>query len=184
MRLFKIITITIISLLLVIIVSSCSSPGGGSSSKNFVKKGTFYLVGGRFEQLQWQDKLSFKRVSWYHELTLLFDMMLSEWKGDSKFSYWLSPAEQDIVERCHRFYLLLSYATDSGDINHAMFNQIMKNNGLNLIEMPNFRTSLRLHPDFASNSLRHYQVHGLCQKNPIPKSDRKIVLPSFAPVNF
>ena len=170
--------------MLVGFISSCASRGGGSSSKNFVKKGNFYLVGGRFEQLEWRDKLQFKRVSWYHELTLLFDMMLSKWHGDSKFSYWLSPAEQDIVESCHQFYLLLSYATDSGDITHSMFNQIMRNNGLELIEMPNFRTYLRLHPDFASNSLRRYQVQGLCQKDPIPKNQRKIVLPSFTPVNF
>ncbi len=157
----------------ILFLFSCSS-----MSKNIVQHGNYTLNGGVAQNKTWTKGLTFKRVSWYHELFLAFDLNIINKKDLGEFKNWLSPDEREMVEGCHDFNITLSYSGDSKKISHTMFINSMRELGFQSVSVPTFYANLKMHPDFTKNSLTLYRVHGFCSKT--ENSDElKISFPGF-----
>ncbi len=163
--------IKLLVILSIFCLSSCSN-----LSKNMVKKGDFYINNGRGNSEVWKEDLKLTRVSWYTELTLLFDTMYGEIKDSSKFTNWFSKDEQRRLASCEKKLLTVNYSLDDR-ISHQMFENSLKQSGYEKVVAQNFEQSLRSHPDFSEHILSLYKINIFCAK----RSSTKIMVsfPSF-----
>ncbi len=141
-----------------ILASSCSN-----LTKNTVKEGTYLIRNGSFANKQWDDDLVFQRTSWYHELTLQFDLMLVPIAPQSSFNFWFSKVELEDVHKCGDFRVLLAYSLDTKIIPYSMLNEQLEIAGYKKIELSEFKKHLLQHPDSEMNSTKLYQVYGICR---------------------
>ena len=150
---------------LMLIFSSCSN-----LSKNSVKEGEFYIKNGVSGSKKWDENLILKRVSWYHELTLQFDLMIGNITPQSGFNFWFSKSELEDVLKCSDFRILMTYSVDTKLFPYSLLNEQLEIAGFKKIDLFEFKKNLMVHPDSELNSLRLYQVYGVCRKENEPKS--------------
>ncbi len=162
-------------LLLIFFQVSCSS-----LSKQLITHGEFSINSGVYGRASWNDSLYFKRISWFHEFTLLFDMNIAKLTKNSKFKNWLSPNEKDEISSCNEFYVALTYSGNDEKISQRMFLEEMNRVGFKKVLINNFRTHLRLHPDFDKYSLDQYKLYGFCYSQEVDLNKIDINLPGFA----
>jgi hypothetical protein len=142
------------------LLASCSS-----LEKNMVKRGDASIKGGVYKNSTWSTSLNFKRVSWYQELTLLFDSIYAEIPVESEFRTWFSRSERTRVRDCGQLYLTVNYAYEAEKISHGLFNSQMRDYQFKQIAAPNFIRSLRMHPDFQQLSLSLHKIGLFCRKS-------------------
>lgn len=157
-------------LLLTFSLSSCSN-----LSKNSVKEGSFLVRNGTAGSQTWNDDLSLTRISWYHELTLQFDLMLGNLTPQSGFNFWFSKTELEEIQKCGDFRVLLAYSLDTKVIPFSHLNEQLELAGYKKIDLIEFKKHLFQHPDSEMNSLRLYQVYGICR----PVRDSKPLIFNF-----
>ena len=139
-------------------------------SKNLVKEGPFVVKNGTAGDKVWNENLNFKRVSWYHELTLQFDLMLGAITPQSSFNFWFSKDELDYIGKCGEFKIVVAYSQDTKVIPYSYLNEQLENSGYKKVELLAFKKNFLQHPDSEMNSLRLYQVYGICRPDNIGKS--------------
>lgn len=163
--------ILILSLLFLI---SCSN-----LSKNTIESGKFYVRNGVQSDRTWKEDLSFDRFSWYHELSLQFEMMVADISPQSGFNFWFSKDELEFVTKCSHPQILLAYSIDTTIIPYSHLYDQLEKNGVVKLELIEFKKNLNAHPDSSGNSMRQYRVWSICRKNgnlnPI-----KITFPGFS----
>lgn len=156
---------TLSLLLTILVLSSCAN-----LSKNTVQEGTFIVRNGTEGEKIWKENLNFKRVSWYHELTLQFDFMLASIAPQSSFNFWFSKDELEVIGKCEDFKIALAYSHDTKIIAYSYLNKQLESSGYKKIELISFKKQFLQHPDSEMNSLRLYQVYGICRSDKIDKS--------------
>ncbi len=139
---------------------SCAS---NNLSKNTVREGDFLVKNGVFADKKWEENLTFKRLSWYHELTLQFDFLMAQMTPQSSFNYWFSATEQQDIQKCSDFRVVLAYSLDTKLIPYSILNEQLELAGFKKVELIHFKRHLMVHPDSELNSLRLYQVYGICR---------------------
>lgn len=148
---------------------------------NQTTKGIVILRGGIYQKESWDNALVFKRMSWYHGMTLYFDALL--WKADldSPFSQWFSPAEKEFFTKCESFLVTAGYSADPSKISHVNFREQMKLNGYDDVVLNNFASSLKSHPSATDWRLQNYKVMGYCKRSPTRLGTSKLAInfPSF-----
>ncbi|EQC52646.1 hypothetical protein [Bacteriovorax sp. DB6_IX] len=144
---------------LLITLASCAS-----LNKNMTKSGDARITGGVYKNSSWSSSLEFKRISWYHELTLLFDSLYAYVPEESEFRTWFSADERRRIRDCAQILVTINYAFDSEKISHALFNSQIRENKYHQIAAPSFVRSLKMHPDYQDLSLSLHKVNLFCQK--------------------
>lgn len=162
-----------ISFIVLVACLSCSN-----LSKNLVSEGSFLLEGGVYKDKKWNDNLVFKRVSWYQELTLLYDVIMARVDESSPFYLWFSEHEKRTITECDDFYVSLNYALDPDKISQGMFRAEMEKAGYDEFLLPRFASYLKLHPDFERLALKLYSIYGYCRHKE-SKGEIKIHFPGF-----
>lgn len=161
-----------------LLFSSCSN-----LSKNFSKNGDFSLRGGVFQNSKWKDTLIFDRYTWFHEITMLFDLIVTRVDPKSPFHDWFSNYEKKVLAECSDAYIVLDYSLDSEKISKKMVENDAKRAGFEKVSLPNFKNHLKLHPDVEELSLQLYDVSGFCYKGEIASREKIIVrFPGFSEV--
>ena len=140
-----------------IIAVSCST-----LSRNQVKTGHLTLKGGVHHSQSWSDRLTFKRYSWFKELSLIFDLLIAPIERKSPFYAWFSSSEKERLARCPQALLYLTYAQDSKKIGRNHFLQQMEEFGYSRMALTSFTRHLRMHPNYYDLGLKSYRVAGLC----------------------
>lgn len=162
---------------LLLILASCAS----YKTYNQTTKGRVVIRGGFYQKDSWPDALEFKRMSWYHGMTLYFDALL--WKADldSPFVQWFSPTEREFFTKCESFIVTAGYSADPSKISHVNFREQMKLNGYDDVVINNFASSLKSHPSANDWRLQNYKVMGYCKRAPTKLSTLKLAInfPSF-----
>ena len=146
-------------------LSSCSN-----LSKNTVKEGSFVVRNGTAGDKIWKDNLNLKRVSWYHEMTLEFDLMLANVDPQSGFNFWFSQDELQEIGKCGDFKIAIAYSFDTKIIPYSYLNEQLDVAGYKKIDLIGFKKHFLRHPDAEINSLRLYQVFGICHTDQGGKS--------------
>lgn len=145
-------------LLLALTLTSCSN-----LTKNYVKEGAFYVKSGKAFDQTWSDKLKFSRTSWYHELTMQFDLLVADLTPESPFYNWLSPNEKEQASKCRDFKIGLAYSLDTVILPYSYLNAQLDEAGFQKFELMEFRKQLIQHPDSLMYSLNLYKVFGMCR---------------------
>jgi hypothetical protein len=148
----------ILLLSLAFILSSCAN-----LSKNIVKDGTYLVRNGTSGAKTWNENLNFNRVSWYHELTLVFDLMMAPITAQSSFNFWFSPEELQAASKCNDFRVVMAYSADTSILPYSLLNEQLDVAGFKKLDIVNFKKNINQHPDSEMNSLRLYQIYGVCR---------------------
>jgi len=148
---------------------------------NQTTKGRVFLRGGIYQTETWPDVLTFKRMSWYHGVTLYFDALLWEAKIDSPFAKWFSPTEKEFFTKCESFLVSAGYSADPAKISHVNFREQMKLNGYDDVVLNTFAQSLKSHPSASDWRLQNYKILGYCKRSPSRMNTTGIAInfPSF-----
>jgi hypothetical protein len=150
----KFILITFLAALL----TSCAN-----LSKNTVKEGDYIVRNGTAGTNIWKENLVFTRVSWYHELTLQFDLMMAPIAPQSSFNFWFSKEELEAAGKCGDFRIVLAYSADTKIIPYSYLNEQLDLAGFKKLDLNAFKRNFMQHPDSEMNSLRLYQLYGVCR---------------------
>tara|TARA_R110000868_G_scaffold42895_3_gene144687 strand:- start:29232 stop:29756 length:525 start_codon:yes stop_codon:yes gene_type:complete len=161
-----------------ILLASCAN-----LSKNQVLTENFKLRGGQFANQRWDDSLEFTRLSWYTELTLVYDLLTTKLDEKSRFWLWLSNAEKQTLAACDDYYIVIAYSQNPKKVSHTMFKEAAFQSGYRSVALNQFSNYLELHPDFAQNSFHLYNVFGLClDKKMANREDILLQFPNFKEV--
>lgn len=139
---------------------SCSS----NLSKNIVQEGNLIVRNGTFTNKIWKEDLVFQRNSWYHELTLQFDLMLAQVSPQSSFNFWFSKTELDSLANCSDSRVVMAYSLDTKDIPYSSLYEQLLISGYTRIDLLEFKKHLLQHPDAQLNGFRLYHIFAICKK--------------------
>lgn len=139
---------------------SCSS----NLSKNLVQEGNLVLKNGTFNDKVWREDLVFQRNSWYHELTLQFDLMMAHVTPQSSFNFWFSKNELDSMLNCADSRVVMVYSLDTKDIPYSSLYDQFEKSGYTRFELLEFKKHLLQHPDAQLNGFRLYHIFAICKK--------------------
>jgi hypothetical protein len=139
--------------------------GCSNLSKNMTEEGSFYLSNGTFAEKTWKEDLKFERYSWYQELTMQFDLMVTKISPQSSFNFWFSKDELATLNACSDARVVLAYSHDTKMIPYSSLYDQFDKSGFTRVELPEFKKQLLQHPDSIMGSLRLYHVLGFCKKS-------------------
>ena len=162
---------------IVFFLISCSS-----ISQNLIKKGNAPLSHGQAAEKHWDSEMPLKRVSWYTELTMIFDLFYVDAKNINEFENWYSDFEKRTLDKCEQSYLTFVYELDDRRYSKLAFFQDMREQGFEVLEVPNFKSHLILHPDYEELSFGLYEVKLLCSKT--KGQELRVILPSYQVVRL
>ncbi len=166
-----------IFIFLVLLGSGCAA----YKSYNQTTLGKVVLRGGVYEKEIWSEALTFKRMSWYHGMTLYFDALLWKAEVDSPFAKWFSSQEKEFFTKCETLLVTAGYSADPSKISHVSFREQMKLNGYDDVVLNNFASSLKSHPSAHDWRLQNYKILGFCKRSPSRLGTSKLAInfPSF-----
>jgi hypothetical protein len=149
-------------ILVLLIISGCAA----HKSYNKTATGRVMLTGGVYKNDSWNENLKFKRLSWYHGMTLYYDLLL--WKADldSPFAKWFSPQEKEFFVKCEKFLVSVAYSADPNKISHVMAREQMKLNGYDDVVINTFANYFKSHPSAVEWKISNYKVMGYCKRAP------------------
>lgn len=150
---------------------SCSS----NLSKNQVQEASMHLKNGTFNDKFWKEDLVFQRNSWYHELTLQFDLMLAHVPPQSAFNFWFSKDELESMSKCSDARIVMAYSLDTKDIPYSSFYDQLEKSGYTRFDLLEFKKHILQHPDAQLNVFRLYHIFGICKKT----KDSKALIVNF-----
>jgi hypothetical protein len=157
---------------------SCSSV-----TKNMVKQGEMAVAGGVMNNQEWGDLLSFKRISWFKELTLNYDILYTPISKDSRFYAWFSPSEKRKIESCQQVWLLYNYSLDTRKVSHRDVLSQLKEQGFDTFPINHFHRQLSMHPNFEYLSMQVYKPQALCMLTG-NSSETHLIIPGFKSVKL
>jgi hypothetical protein len=145
-------------------------------SYNQTTTGKVVLRGGIYQKDIWSDSLVFKRMSWYHGMTLYFDALI--WRADevSQFAKWFSPSEKEFFLKCEKLLVTVAYSADPTKISHVNFREQMKLNGYDDVVLNNFATYVKSHPSAQDWRVLNYKVMGYCKRSPTRLDTSKLAI--------
>lgn len=141
-------------------LTSCST----NLTKNSVQEGTFLLRNGTFSDKVWRENLVFQRNSWYHELTMTFDLMMAQVTPQSAFNFWFSKEELESMISCADSRVVMAYSLDTKSIPYSSLYEQLEKSGYTRIDLLNFKKHLLQHPDAEVSAFRLYHIFGICKK--------------------
>lgn len=159
------------------ILGSCSS-----TTKNMIKQGELTLTGGVYKDKEWSDALVFERISWFRELTLVYDVLYVPLKKESPFYMWMSESEKNKVASCSELNLYLNYTIDSRKVSHKEIMKQLKKQGYEEILIPDFVSNFKMHPNHEYLSLQVYNIKAICRDQVGERP--QIVVPGFKTVTM
>lgn len=134
-------------------------------SKNVVREGVFVVRNGVAQDKTWIENLVLKRISWTHELTLQFDLMMVNIPPQSSFNFWFSADELAEASKCGDFRVILAYSLDTKLLPYSILNEQIELAGFKKMDLIQFKKQFNQHPDAEMNSLRLYQLYGICRQS-------------------
>ena len=167
----------ILKFLIFTLLSSCSH-----LSRNQTKVGELHLNGGRYKNQKWEEKLKFKRATWFLEVSAVFDGLFYKVDKNSPYYSWFDQIEKEKINSCGSFVVALFYNLDSAHISRGQFKDQMAKNGFDEFLVMNFEDYIKNHHDINIYRLGLYHLSGFC--HPLDKKELVIDFPSYDEVKI
>jgi uncharacterized protein YozE (UPF0346 family) len=120
------------------------------------------MNGGVYRDKQWSDKLTFKRISWYQEASMEYDLMLHKLDESSNFANWMGQ-DKSYLKECKDFYVALIYADFNARHLVSFLENQFEEQGIKKVIINTFRENIRAHSNFSDWRLSQYKVEGFCR---------------------
>ena len=159
--------------LFILLLAACAT----NSSRRPVYKTQVKLIGGTFQDKQWQDELIFSRTSWFKDATMSHEVLLSKIDMNSPFKSWFG-SEQNYLKKSSIFYIALVYSDINAKHNNAFVINQLESNGLGAVSILDFSHQIKAHQNTQDWNLSKHKVIGLCHKN-VVESTIKVDIPGF-----
>tara|TARA_Y100001970_G_C14210947_1_gene846875 strand:+ start:1600 stop:2055 length:456 start_codon:yes stop_codon:yes gene_type:complete len=137
------------------------------------KEGEFTLKEGRLLEKKWQDKIIFKRYSWYKDLSLNFEILLGEIKRDSNFYSWVLPETKEIIKKCNKLFVSLFYYPSKHKKFYKLMNKKLDKKGLKKVRLKRVEENLKMHPDLDQFFYHNYTNQFFCSES---KKNKTIIV--------
>lgn len=147
---------------LTLILAGCAA----YKSYNKTTTGKVIMRGGAYKLEEWNDSLTFKRMSWYHGMSLYYDALVFKADPESPFAKWFSASEKEFFTKCESLVVSVNYSADPSKISHVNFREQMRLNGYDDVVINNFAQFLRTHPSGQDWRIMNYKVVGYCKRSP------------------
>ncbi len=161
-----------VALVLLVLITSCAA----YKTYNKTTTGKVILRGGVYKNDDWGDSLVFKRMSWYHGMTLYYDALVYKADPDSPFSKWFSATEKEFFTKCESLVVSVNYSADPSKISHVNFREQMRLNGYDDVVINNFSQFLRNHPSNNDWRVQNYKIIGYCKRAPTRMESSKLAI--------
>lgn len=137
------------------------------------------LQGGVYHEKSWDDELKFKRVSWYDQATMLYDIIYTKLDESSPFVNWMG-SDRLTVSTCKTFWIALVYAKRNGLLNASGISQQITKAGYRDVIILDFAREFKSHQGFKDWRLSQHRIIGLCSNS---EDDRpvELSLPGYTP---
>ena len=145
-----------------LVASGCA----GYKSYNKTTTGKVLLRGVVYKMDDWDESLVFKRMSWYHGMTLYYDALVYRADADSPFAKWFSASEKEFFTKCESLVVAVNYSADPAKISHVNFREQMRLNGYDDVVVNNFAQHIRTHPSAQDWRFFNYKIVGYCKRTP------------------
>lgn len=164
--------------LLLLLIASCAS----YKTHNQTTTGKVVMRGGIHGKESWEDKLVFKRMSWYYGMTLFYDVLIYKVDPASPFTKWFSESEKEYFNKCENLLVSVAYSADPSKISHVNFREQMRLNGYDDVVINTFASSLKTHPSSQEWRTLNYKILGYCKRAPsrLNSNSLGITFPSFS----
>lgn len=151
---------------------------GCAAYKTFNKSttGKVILRGGVYKNDEWDESLVFKRMSWYHGMTLYYDSLVWKANPDSPFAKWFSASEKEFFAKCESLVVSVNYSADPSKISHVNFREQMRLNGYDDVVINNFAQFIRTHPSAQDWRFFNYKIVGYCKRSPTRLNSSKLAI--------
>jgi hypothetical protein len=140
-----------------------------ATSENLVRQSNVIFPGGSFKERTWNDKLDFRRTSWYISSTLAYDVLIARLDSTSPFSLWLESNQKMVADNCRDFYVMLMYTNTNSLIldleSPSEIRKQMTDIGFEEVSIAAYRSYLAAHPIFSDWHLKNHKIAGFCYKN-------------------
>ena len=163
-----------IIIILIFLITSCSS-----LSVSMVKEGTFTLSSGILNETTWDEKLEFKRYSWFYELSMMYDLLITPISINSNYKRWFEKSEAISANNCSRFYIAAVFSSRDRRSNS---NDIWNNFNIDDLQITNvngFYRNLSFSSSYSVNSFNLYKFWGICVKNAGGEIPIEISIPGY-----
>jgi hypothetical protein len=148
--------------MLTLLLAGCSA----YKTYNKTTTGKVVLRGGTYKLDEWDDSLVFRRMSWYHGVSLYYDALVYKADPESPFTKWFSAAEKEYFAKCESLVVSVNYSADPSKISHVNFREQMRLNGYDDVVINNFSQFLKTHPNGQDWRIMNYKVVGYCKRSP------------------
>lgn len=162
-------------------IGSCAT----SSPVNKISKSEIVFNGGVYKNLEWDDKLVFKRTSWHYEAKLNYDLLITKLDFNSPFANWLEGGKESLKERCKELYIGIVYASYSASSTAAALKNEVAENGFSRVSLAPFKIQIAAHHVFKGWNLYSHKVIGFCRETESMNSSKIMVtMPGFKETNI
>lgn len=149
----------------------------GNLSKNTIQQGDIKFNNGIVNGEDIYKTLRFGRTSWYSELTLIFDTLVTKVTEENPYFGWFSTYMQNKVKQCPSFYVVLYYSMDSSRISEREYLTRWSRLGMTEYLINSFSRNLKAHPDYLTKSMDLYKIRGFCSEKEL--SEIQIEFPGY-----
>jgi len=143
---------------LIFLLNGCAN----NMSQNSINETHRQINGGTYRNVTWSDSMEFKRVSWFQELTMVYDAWFYRLPAESPFRQWFSKEELKEVDACRDLIIVVHYQYDSKRISDRMFKEEMNLNKYEDVFLSQFAKNLKLHPDVMKWRLQKHKIIAFC----------------------
>lgn len=169
----------VLSLIAMTIMASCSH----YSNRTYTTTGEITFKGGVFGTQTWTDTMTFKRNSWFSEVTMEYDVLLHELKADSKFTKWLG-MDDKFIKSCPKLYIGFIYANSYKGKTVSEMNAKLEALGYDSISLVNFEENIKAHSRYNEKNLGQYTFSGYCLKEKENINEQSIQIPGYSNINL
>lgn len=162
---------------LIFLCVSCA----GVLKRNVVTHSDIVFRGGTFHDQRWEEELVFRRVSWFDEITMLYDFAYARIDENNPFVSWLGKERLSIAE-CDQFYAVLIYTKRNSVANTSFLKDQFTRAGYDEMILVDFADEVRSHQGFKDWRLSQHKILGLCRRAEA-KSPISLHLPGFDSVS-
>lgn len=164
------------NIFLLSLIISCSN-----LSSNRSVESEFYLNGGKIGEHRWDRPLIFKRISWYAEVNLLYDILYTTLPENSPFWHLFSDDEKRAIDGCSKSFIVMDYALDPKRISSIEMQTFAEKASFTRMAIPSFANALATHPDFHRHFLHRYDIYALCRQGEVVSGEILLNFPHFDP---
>ncbi|MEX0797921.1 MAG: hypothetical protein WD025_00655 [Bacteriovoracaceae bacterium] len=157
---------------------------GSYQGQNRIQKDKVIVAGGVIKDKKWDDRLVFKRSSFFKGANLHYDILIAKVAEESPFMAWME-SSKNAAKKCNKFFIVLLYKNQNArQLSHSVVREQLRGPNMSLINATDFKRNFREHYLFNEYNFKGHSLQGLCDMSMGERSELKVFIPGFEQTNI